>query len=304
MHRLPTIKQLQHLTALAEARHFGRAAQRAGVTQSTLSASIAELEETLGAAVADRSGRQITLTLLGQQVAEQGQKILMELQELTEIVRATSAPLESSLRLGVIPTISPYLLPRLLPGLRSRYPRLKLYLQEDLTEKLLERLEQGDLDLLLLALPCRRSQTETRSLMHDPFLVALPKDHALARQKKISTDQLKKEKLLVLQDGHCLREHALAACGLRDNGVAEAYAATSLPTLVQMAANGLGIALVPDMAVRAGLMEGTHLVTVPVEGHAHRDIALMWRKGSVRAGEFQLMADQFERLLGRRRKKA
>lgn len=301
MNRLPTVKQLHHLVALAEARHFGRAARRAGVTQSTLSASIAELEQILGGPVADRSGRQINLTPLGEQVVARARKILLELQELTEGAQAEAQPLAGDLRLGVIPTISPYMLPRLLPGLRARYAKLKLYLQEDLTDRLIAQLEAGALDLLLLALPCPQQGMQVKVLMEDPFLVAMPRDHPLAKLKKIDAAQVKREKLLVLQDGHCLREHALAACGLKSSAADETYAATSLSTLVQMVDNGLGITLLPEMAVRSGILEGTGLVTRKVaEADANRAIALMWRKGSAREDEFLLLAQQLGRLLGKR----
>lgn len=294
MERLPTVKQLQHLSALARDKHFGKAAGRVGVTQSTLSASIKELEDILGGAVADRSGRQVHLTTLGERVLERAEQLLTELNELTAVAREEATPLGGALRLGVIPTISPFLLPRLLPGLRLRYPKLKLYLREDQTANLVEQMERGELDVLLLAQPCD-CPGESVVLSRDNFVVALRKDHPLAKQKTVSAEALRKAGLLTLQDGHCLRDQVLQACGLRHS---EGYVATSLHTLVQMVDNGLGITLLPQMAVKAGILVGTGLITRPVAAEqAGRDIALLWRKGSVRGAEMHLLAAQLKRLL-------
>lgn len=295
MERLPTIKQLQHLGALARTPHFGRAAAAIGITQSTLSASIRELEEVLGGPVVDRAGKQVRLTPLGEQVAAQAEELVGKLTALTISSREQAAPLSGTLRLGVIPTISPYLLPRLLPGLRQRYPRLKLYLIEDQTARLLAQQERGELDVLLLALPCD-CVGEQVVLARDEFVVALRRDHALSNAKHISLAQLHQEKLLTLQDGHCLREQTLSACGLRSSGD-ERHAATSLLTLVQMADNGLGITLVPQLAVKAGLLGNTQLVTRPLESEkAYRDIALLWRMGAARSEEFRLLGAEFKKL--------
>jgi LysR family hydrogen peroxide-inducible transcriptional activator len=296
MERLPTIRQLQHLSALAREQHFGRAAGRANVTQSTLSASIKELEDVLGGPVADRSGRQIHLTPLGKMIAEKSGRILADLTELAVVAREQAAPLGGMIRLGVIPTVSPFLLPRLLPGLRQRYPKLKVYLREDQTAHLLESLEQGELDVALLALPCDCTG-ETAVLARDRFVVALPKDHPLADVKSISAHELREAELLTLQDGHCLRDQVLQSCGLRPAS-GESYAATSLLTLVQMVDNGLGITLLPQMAVKAGILSGTGLVTRPAgSATAFRDIALLWRKGSARSGEMRLLATELKRLI-------
>lgn len=299
MERLPTIRQMQHLCALAQDRHFSKAAVRAGVTQSTLSASIKELEDTLGGAVVDRSSRRVTLTPLGELVHEPIAQILARLTELTVVAREQAEPLGGALRLGVIPTISPFLLPRLLPALRRRYPRLKLYLREDQTANLLEQLDRGDLDVLLLALPYA-CEGETVTILRDELVVALPKDHPLAAGESVSPADLRAggNVLLTLQDGHCLRDQSLLACGWHQNRQ-DGYAATSLHTLVQMVDNGLGIALLPRMALKAGILTGTRLVTRPLTGaHPFRDIALLWRKGSARKEEMRLLADQFKRLVG------
>ncbi len=295
MERLPTIKQLVHLEALARHRHFAKAAESCGVTQSTLSASIHELEVTLGGPVADRAARQVTLTLLGERVAEEGARILAELSALTQQARTDSAPLAGALRLGVIPTISPFLLPRLLPGLRARYPKLKLYLREDQTGHLTAALERGELDALLLAFPCA-CHGDSAPIAKDPLLLVLSKNHPLAHKKRVTPEMLASEKLLTLQDGHCLRDQSLAACGLKLSGE-ERYAATSIHTLVQMVDNGLGLTLLPKMAVDAGLLKGTALVARPLASpSAFREIVLLWKDGNSRQSEFELMAKECRRL--------
>lgn len=291
----PTVKQLQHLVALAREHNFGKAARAVGVTQSTLSASIRELELVLGAPVAERGSRLFHLTPLGEQVLERAQTVLAELRELTLLAREQSEPLTGTLRLGVIPTISPFLLPRLLPGLRARYPRLKLLLREGQTSSLMAMMEEGELDVLLLALPCDCAG-DYEVLAHDPFVVALRSDHPLAKEKQITARALRAEGVLTLQDGHCLKDQILSACGLRGTDHS-GFAATSLHTLVQMVDNGLGVTLLPQMAIKAGLLHGTKLVVRPVQGgQASRDIVLLWRKGSARAEEFRLMANQLRAL--------
>lgn len=296
MERLPSVRQMQHLSALAQEQHFGRAADVIGVTQSTLSASIKELEDTLGGPVVDRSGKKITLTPLGEMVLEPIQKILAQLVDLTVVAREKSEPLGGILRLGVIPTISPFFLPRFLPALRARYPRLQLFLREDQTAHLLAQLERGELDALVLALPYECSG-QSVTLFRDELLLVVQKDHPLAQQKIITPALLHEENLLTLQDGHCLRDQVLSACGLA-RPQANSYAATSLYTLVQMVDNGLGITLLPKMAIQSNILEGTELKALPVnDAHAWRDIALYWRTGSARAEEMRLLAQQLKRLV-------
>jgi LysR family hydrogen peroxide-inducible transcriptional activator len=291
MINLPTLKQLRHLVALAEHGHFGRAAEASHVTQSTLSASLKELEQVLGAQLVDRTKRRVTVTPLGQSVVAKARKLLQEAEDLVETARANRKPLSGPLQLGVIPTIGPFLLPRALPVLRRRHPGLKLYLTEDLTERLLEQLHGGKLDAALIALPYELPGLEQTVIGADPFTVALPEAHALARREKIDPDRIDEEPLLLLRDGHCLREHALAACRLSGRGPTDTFQATSLYTLVQMVENGLGITLLPKIALDAGILKGTHLVTRPIAGRSEaRDLALVWRRGSARREEFELMA--------------
>lgn len=295
MNRLPSTRQLQHFIRLAELHHFGRAAESLGISQPTLSASIKELEAVLGGALVDRAGKSVRLTPLGEDAAVRAQNVVTALCDLVESATAQAVPLAGALRLGVIPTISAFLLPRLLPALRQRYPKLKVYLIEDQTQKLIEALGRGELDVLLLALPCT-CEGENFVLARDVFVAAMRRDHPLAKKKTLGTKDLRGEKFLTLQDGHCLRDQTLSACGLRAPDD-ERHAATSLHTLVQMVDNGLGITLVPQMAVKAGLLQGTSLVTRPLEAAlAYRDIALLWRKGAARQDEFLLLARELKRL--------
>jgi LysR family transcriptional regulator, hydrogen peroxide-inducible genes activator len=296
MNALPSLRQLQHLVALAEHGHFGRAAAASHVTQSTLSASIKELEQVLQAPLVDRTKRRMVLTPLGRDTVERARQILAETEALTRAARAAGEPLTGTLRMGAIPTIGPFLLPAVLPGLRRSYRQLKLYLVEDLTDRLVEQLQEGKLDLVLLALPCDCGSAETEILFEDRFLAALPRDHPLAREAHISPEQLRDQNLLLLKDGHCLREHALSACGLADRRQSEEVEATSLTTLVQMVDNGLGITLLPELAVKAGLTRGTSLVLRPLVGpDAARHVGLAWRRGTGRRAEFQLFARELRR---------
>jgi LysR family hydrogen peroxide-inducible transcriptional activator len=262
MMNLPSLRHLRHLTAVEDHRHFGRAADACHVTQSTLSASIKELETRLETALVDRSKRRVVLTPIGVETAERARRIINEAEQLVQATRASREPLTGTLRLGTIPTIGPFLLPRILPGLREAYGNLKLYLVEDLTDRLIEALHRGHLDVVLLALPydCGAA-VETLILFEDPFVVGLPRQHPLAKESRVDPKRLWHEDLLLLKDGHCLRDHALEACHLADRRVTEGFEATSLSTLVQMVDNGLGTTLLPTLAIDAGLLNGTNLVT-------------------------------------------
>ena len=296
--RLPTLRQLRHLVALAEHCHFGRAAAAVHVTQSTLSASLRELEQTLGAALVDRTQRRVVVTPLGNEVVRRAQALLQAAEDLVRLANAASEPLSGPLYLGAIPTVSPFLLPRVLPGLRQAYPRLKLYLVEDLTDRLVERLHAGTLDVVILALPCEYGAGDVFPIGHDPFRLVLPDDHPLTRLTSVPTESIRAEPLLLLADGHCLRQHALAACDLAAARADEGFGATSLPTLVQMVDNGLGLTLVPQLALDAGILAGTRLVARPVTGEAaQREIGLVWRKGTARAEEFTLLGQELKQRL-------
>ena len=291
MKPLPTLRQLRYLSALAEHRHFGRAAEACLVTQSTLSAGLQELELILGSTLVERTKRWVMLTPLGVEVERRGARLLREAEDMVDMVQAASEPLSGSLRLGVIPTIAPYLLPRLLPPLRQSFPKLKLYLCEDLSARLLDGLNSGQIDAALLALPYAAEGVEVAEICQDPFLLACPPNHPLAAKPQLCPDDLAEAELLLLEDGHCLREHALAACHLPSARGGESIRGTSLHTVVQMAASGLGVTLLPRLAVEAGAAEGTGLAVRPLgEDAPARVLALMWRKSSPRGAEFHQLA--------------
>jgi LysR family hydrogen peroxide-inducible transcriptional activator len=290
---LPTLKQLQYLAALEDHGNFGRAAAACFVTQSSLSAGIRELEALIGVVLVERTRRVVRFTPLGTRIAAKGREILREAEELADMARAAGKPLSGELRMGVIPTIAPFLLPALLPRLREAYPDLKLYLREEPSQAACDSLHRGQLDCVLLALPFGCGDIESQALFDDPLWVAFPPgDKAASNASEIGPDAIDETRLLLLEDGHCLKDHALAACNRPELRAEAAMLGTSLHTLVQMVGNGLGQTLVPDMAVKAGIFEGTGVVGRRLKAkHAFRRIALIWRKGSPREKEFQLLAD-------------
>jgi LysR family hydrogen peroxide-inducible transcriptional activator len=290
---LPSPQQLRYLVALAETRHFGRAAQACTVTQSTLSAGLLALERQLDCHVLDRgAGRHVVFTPLGLELVERAHTALAALEGVTEAAMAAREPMAGPLRLGVIPTIGPFLLPTLMPALRDAFPRLRLYLREDTTANLVDRLTASRLDLLLLATPCDCGGADTVPVARDMFLIALPPSHRLVGEEQISVSALATERLLLLEDGHCLRDQALAVCGLLagDRGDQDGFAATSLHTLVQMVASGLGITLLPRLAVAAGITNGTGLVLRPLAGPgAWRTLGLAWRPNAPRSADYRAL---------------
>ncbi|WP_166038240.1 hydrogen peroxide-inducible genes activator [Sphingosinicella sp. YJ22] len=289
---LPTLKQLQYLVALRTHGHFGRAADACFVTQSTLSAGIKELESLIGVTLVERTKRVVRFTPLGVRVAEKAQRILREAEELSDMVRAAGKPLSGELRMGVIPTIAPFLLPTLLPRLRQQWPDLRLYLREETSQAACDSLHRGALDCVLLALPYRCGEVDSVTLFEDRLLIAFPPGAADDLPDAVAPAVIDEDKLLLLEDGHCLKDHALAACNRPELRAEASIMGTSLHTLVQMVDNGLGMTLVPEMAVRAGILENTGVEARALKAdHAFRRIALVWRKGSPREKEFRLLAD-------------
>lgn len=302
MAALPTLRQLRYLVALDDHRHFGHAAEACAATQSTLSAGLQELEAVLGANLVERTKRRVLMTPLGDEVVVRARQLLRDAEEIGALVRAAGQPLSGPLRLGVIPTVGPYLLPKVMPLLRTRHPDLRLYLREDLTARLLERLGNGDLDLVLLALPYRADEFEFQALFDDPFVLACPPTHPLAEGALLPNTLATADDLLLLEEGHCLREHALAACHLsmapgKSGGGQERLLATSLTTLVQMVAGGLGVTLLPHMALECGILAGTDLVCRSLGADAPaRTIGLGWRGSSPRKAEFRLLGEAIRSL--------
>jgi LysR family hydrogen peroxide-inducible transcriptional activator len=285
---LPTPRQLRYLVALAEHRHFGRAAQACHVTQSTLSAGLKELESLLGVTLVERTRRSVMLTPLGEAIVERARRLIAEAEELVEAARAGAEPLAGPLRLGVIPTIGPYLMPRAMARLAVAFPQLKLYLREEQTAPLLQKLSNGGIDLALIALPYDTGEFETMTIGEDEILLAAPTSHPFASLAHIDIGKLRDEPLLLLEDGHCLREHALAACRLTGGRRNEVFQGTSLRTLVQMVGNGLGLTLVPWIAVPVETPARGNVRVVPLAPGRHtRTLALAWRRAAARKDAFR-----------------
>jgi LysR family hydrogen peroxide-inducible transcriptional activator len=287
---LPTLKQLQYLVALRDYGHFGKAAESCFVTQSTLSASLRELETLVGVTLVERTRRVVRFTPLGLRIAEKARRVLREAEELADMARAEGLPLTGELRMGVIPTIAPFLLPAILPRLRGRWPELKLFLREETSQAACDALHRGQLDCVLLATPYACGDVEVMDLFDDELLLAFP-PHEDPPQS-IPADAIDEHRLLLLEDGHCLKDHALAACNRPQLRAEARMLGTSLHTLVQMVDNGLGLTLVPQMAVSAGILDGTGIVTRHLDATVtSRRIALAWRRGSPRAAEFRMLGD-------------
>ena len=290
---LPTIKQLQYLVALHEHGHFGRAAEASFVSQSTLSAGIRELESLLGVTLVERSRRVVRFTPLGEQVVAKAHRLLREAEELSDLVQASGKPLSGELRMSVIPTIAPFLLPRILPRLRRERPALKLFLREETSDHAVESLHHGRADCVLLALPFATGEVEMEHIADDRLFIALPKDDPRDPPAVFSPEMIDEGRLLLLEDGHCLKEHALAACNRPELRASATMIGTSLHTLVQMVDNGLGLTMLPEMAIDAGILHETEVVARPLKAkNASREIALIWRKNSPRGDEFRLLAEE------------
>ncbi len=301
---LPTPQQLRYLVSLAEQRHFGRAAEACGVTQSTLSAGILALERQMGAVLLDRTaGRKPVFTPVGREVTERARTALSALEAVAEAAAAASEPMSGVLRMGIIPTLAPFVLPRLLPAIRQEYPRLRLKLNEDVTGKLCAKLAAGALDLLLIALPSECDGLDTRVVGRDPLLAAVPAGHALS-SGPIGLADLEHHQMLLLEDGHCLRDQVLDACrqsgSWREDATTGPFAATSLQTLVQLVENGFGVTLLPRIAVEAGLVSGDRVVVRPLGGEpVYRTIGLAWRPLSPRENDFSAIATLLQDRLSR-----
>jgi LysR family hydrogen peroxide-inducible transcriptional activator len=293
---LPTLKQLQYLVALRRHGHFGKAADACFVTQSTLSAGLRELEALLGITLVERTRRLVRFTALGEKIADKAIRVLREAEELAEMACAEGQPLHGELRMGVIPTIAPFLLPAMLPRLRSEWPDLKLYLREETSAAACEALHRGQLDCVLLALPFNCGEVDSALLFDDPLYVAFPPGEA-PRGGTVDAATIDEQRLLLLEDGHCLKDHALSACNRPEIRAHASMMGTSLHTLVQMVDNGLGLTFVPGMAIETGLLNGTSIEARRLHSdHGFRRIALIWRKSSPRENEFQLLAATLRRI--------
>jgi LysR family hydrogen peroxide-inducible transcriptional activator len=289
---LPTLRQLAYLVELSERLNFRVAAERQFVTQSTLSAGIKELETLLGVQLVERDNRNVRLTAIGEDVVARAKGLLAAATDLAEAARSATRPLSGPLRLGAIPTIAPYLLPRVLPALRRAHGDLKLYLREDLTKVLVERLRAGGLDVALIALPFDTGDLYVRELFRDEFSLVTREADRPVGNKEVALRKLDTGDMLLLEEGHCLRDHAIAACGPRRGAWESRVEATSLTTLIQMVEGGLGVTLLPAITLEAGILKGTRLVarrlSPPVPS---RTLALVARRTSPRRRDADLLAD-------------
>jgi len=292
MPALPTLRQLGYLVELSKHLNFRVAAEAQLVTQSTLSAGLKELETLLGVQLVERDQRHVRLTAVGEEVAARAHELLAGAAGLAEAARSAGLPLSGLLRLGAIPTIAPFLLPSVLPALRRAHKQLKLHLREDLTERLLERLRAGSLDVALIALPFDTGDLYVREVFRDPFWFVARKDAPGARKKQVAIRDLDTGDMLLLEEGHCLRDHAIAACGPRRGVPEPRVEATSLTTLLQMVEGGWGVTLLPGITLGGGILKGTQLVARPIAHPApSRTLALVTRPTSSRRRDADLLAD-------------
>lgn len=288
MENLPPLRQLQYLLALSQHKSFSRAAEACNVTQSTFSAGIAALENLLGHQLINRSTRTLSFTALGEDIVAKGKSVIHQASEIVSMAKRSGEGLAGPLRLGIIPTIAPYLLPDLLPALSRDWPQLELQLHEDLSSHLVEKMESGKLDVLILAFPFTTPHFKQLPVFSEDFVLATPKD--MASTDAVHIEDLENMELLLLEEGHCLRSHALDACRTQSPTIRKTFSTTSLPTLIQMVGNGYGVTLLPEMAAKQGaLPEGIHIRRFKAPAPT-RDIGLVWRPGTLKDNDLKNMA--------------
>ncbi len=289
------LKDLKYLVALADTGHFGKAAERTFVSQPTLSAQIKKLEDFLGVKLVERQPKNVQLTEVGREIVVRARRMLNDGDEIVAVARNNTDPMAGKLRMALIPTIGPYLLPRVMPKLRKALPSLSLMLYEYQTEPLLQRLRDGEIDLGILALPVDQDGIESRALYEEDFTVALPNNHPLGAKSAIKTQDLKGQTLLLLEDGHCLRDQALEVCSRVDVREPEDFRGTSLETLRQMVVAGLGITLLPELAVEAPFGSQRGLAVRRFAKPApSRTVGAVWRKSSTRRAVIAAVCDVIE----------
>jgi LysR family hydrogen peroxide-inducible transcriptional activator len=285
------LRDLRYLVALAEHKHFGRAAEASFVSQPTLSTQIKKLEDELGVALVERTPRKVLLTEVGREIVQRAREVLNEVEQIKAIARRTLDPESGTVRLGIFPTLGPYLLPHVVPKIRERFPRLELLLVEEKTEVVLRMLREGRLDAGVLALPIHDDQLHAEFLFEEPFLLAVPEHHELSKRKALKLDDLSDQSLLLLEDGHCLRDQALEVCQLAGASEKTGFRATSLETLRQMVAANVGITLLPTLAVQPPVAHSENVHLLPFRGEApSRRIAMIWRKSSAMAAFLKKLA--------------
>jgi LysR family transcriptional regulator, hydrogen peroxide-inducible genes activator len=281
-----TLRQLRYLDALAQHRHFGRAAEACAVTQPALSMQIRDLERELGVDLVERRAGAIAFTDIGLEVARRGERVLAATRDLADFARHRGRVLSGDLRLGVIPSLAPYVLPKVLPVLQARYPALRIELRETQTKILVEELMSGELDLVLLALPIGEPEIETIRLFEDPFLLAVPVADPLPANARVTALQIDRARLILLEEGHCLRDQALAYCGGGRRDASLGLGATSLATVMQMVANGYGVTLVPEVAIDVEVRDERVKLLRFAAPEPGRTVGLAWRRTSPRKVDF------------------
>ena len=291
------LRDLRYLVALADHRHFGRAATACFVSQPTLSTQIKKLEEELGVALVERAPRRVMLTPAGRDIAERARRIVADVEQMKESARRSRDPEAGTVRLGLFPTLGPYLLPHVIPQLRVKFPRLELLLVEEKTEVILRQLREGRLDAGVLALPLHDDQLHIEFLFEEPFVLAVPESHPYAQRESIALKELANESLLLLEDGHCLRDQALDVCELAGAGEKTGFRATSLETLRQMVAANVGMTLLPALAVQPPVprSDAIHLLRFR-DSNPNRQIAMVWRKSSALSEFLTKLAAVFREL--------
>jgi LysR family hydrogen peroxide-inducible transcriptional activator len=289
------LKDLRYLVALADTRHFGRAAERSFVSQPTLSAQLKKLEEYLGVQLIERAPKRVALTAAGEEIVDRARRILEASDEIIELARGHRDPLAGRLRLALLPTIGPYLLPNVAAKLRKQLPRLELMLYEYQTDTMLEKLHSGEIDVGILALPVAMDGLDSHVLYKEPFTVAMPSHHRLAGRGSIKVEDLSHETLLLLEDGHCLRDQALEVCSGTDVHEKQDFRATSIETLRQMVAAGVGITLLPELAGRGAYGNARGVAIRPfAKPVPTRTIGAVWRKSTARREAILALAKHIE----------
>ena len=289
------IRDLKYLVALIDHRHFGKAAEACFVSQPALSMQIKKLEQHLGVQLLERTNKSVMLTAIGAELGEHARQVLGQVDNMRDIARQAVDPYCGELKLGIFPTLAPYLLPHIAPLLAKQFPRLSLYLLEEQTGSLLQKLTHGKIDAAILALPMTENGLQSLSLFTEDFLLAVPNRHALAKKKSIQQDDLAGEQLLLLEDGHCLREQALSFCYRLQAKEHQSFRATSLETLRHMVAAGVGMTLIPQLACK----KNDGIVYIPFRGMApKREIGIVWRNSSARQQLLHDIATQIKKVMG------
>jgi LysR family hydrogen peroxide-inducible transcriptional activator len=299
-----SLRQLRYFSTVARTGHFGAAAEQCAVTQPALSMQVQELEKELGLQLLERGRKGVALTVGGREIAGRAARVLAEVRELVDSARHLSGRFSGPFRFGAIPSIAPYLLPQLLPLIRAHHPDLDLHLRETRTHRLLGELVDGDLDLVLLALPVEHPGVETLPLFEDRFLLAVPASRSIGKNMRATPDLLREDRLLLLEEGHCLRDQALAVCHLRQAESIDTFGASSLSTIVQMVSNGLGLTLLPELSLELEAKRADIRLMRFTNPEPQRIIGLAWRETSPRKRDFVALGDLIMEAAGRKRRPA